>query len=140
VPLSRRTALLALPLLLTACTGGSPTLAAAKTSMGALATTSGSTIGADLVAGIAGLAESAPGTYTGTLDLTTRDYLDVIDEEWIDLLDRQEMTVPITVTVDGAGRFSSVTFKIPTAERVGPQRATITFADFDQVAQPPPAV
>ncbi|GIF73720.1 hypothetical protein [Asanoa siamensis] len=113
----------------------------AESEFGSLARAGAQAMGASMVKGMTGLKETAPNTFTGTVDLTVNSDLDVTDEETLKALGDKAKSIPITVTLDGEERLSSLVMEIPAAGKAKAQKATITFSDFDKVEQPkaPPA-
>jgi hypothetical protein len=113
----------------------------AESDVGALAKAGAEAMGTQLVKGASNLKETAPGTFTGTIDLTSKLDLEVADEETVKALGDKAKAVPITITIDDQKRLSSMVMDIPAAGAAKAQRATIKFFDFDNVQQPqaPPA-
>jgi hypothetical protein len=89
-------------------------------------------VSADLFSGVAGLHETGPQTYAGTIDLTPHPYLGLMDESVVSGLGEQAAKIPMTVTLDAAGRLTSFVVDVPG------HPMEITFTDFDAVTQPAP--
>ena len=113
----------------------------AESNVGSLAKAGAAAMGTDLIKGAADLKETAPGTFTGTIDLSSRLDLDIADKETIAALGDKAKAVPITVILDSEERLSTLVLDIPAAGKAKAQQAKIKFFDFDKVEQPkaPPA-
>ena len=113
----------------------------AESNVGALAKAGADAMGTDMVKGASNLKETAPGTFTGTIDLTSNKDLEVTDEKTLEALGAKAKAVPITITLDSEQRLSTLEMDIPAAGAAKAQKATIKFFDFDNVEQPkaPPA-
>ncbi|GAA1839763.1 hypothetical protein [Asanoa iriomotensis] len=113
----------------------------AESSVGGLAKAGADAMGTEMVKGASNLKETAPGTFTGTIDMTSNSDLDLTDDETLKALGDKAKAVPITITIDGEQRLSSLVMEIPAAGAAKAQTATIKFFDFENVEQPkaPPA-
>jgi hypothetical protein len=112
----------------------------AESELGPLANAGSGDMGTKMVDGVSNLKETAPGTFTGTIDLTRTD-VDVTDEDTVKALGDQAKAVPITITLDSEERLGSLVMDLPAAGAAKAQQATIKFFDFEKVQQPkaPPA-
>ncbi|GIF64669.1 hypothetical protein Ais01nite_27040 [Asanoa ishikariensis] len=100
------------------------------------------TMGSGMTKGLADLKETAPGTFTGTVDITVNSDLDLTeDEATLKALGAKAKALPITFTLDSEGRFSSIVVEIPATGSVKAQKGTVKFFEYGDVPQPkaPPA-
>ncbi|SNT17761.1 hypothetical protein SAMN05421812_103556 [Asanoa hainanensis] len=99
-------------------------------------------MGTSMTKGLKDLKETAPGTFTGTVDITVNTDLDLTeDEETIKALGDKVKALPVTFTLDSEGRFSSIVIEIPASGSVKAQKGTVKFFEYGDVTQPkaPPA-
>ncbi|MEV0718657.1 hypothetical protein [Asanoa sp. NPDC050611] len=113
----------------------------AESSVGSLAKAGAQAMGTSLVKGVTGLKETAPNTFTGTVDLTSNTDIDVTDDETLKALGDKAKAIPLTITLDSEERLSGLQMDIPAAGKAKAQKATFKFFDFENVEQPkaPPA-
>ncbi|MDG4822873.1 hypothetical protein O7635_13540 [Asanoa sp. WMMD1127] len=113
----------------------------AKADVGSLAAAGAQAMGSSIAKQVTELKETAPNTFTGTVDLTKSNDLDVTDAETLAALGDKAKAVPVTITLDSEERLSSMVLDIPGAGKIKAQQTTIKFFDFDNVTQPkaPPA-
>ena len=114
----------------------------AESQVGSFAGSGSQTMGSSMAKGLTGLKETAPGTFTGTVDITVNTDLDITeDEAALKALGDKAKSVPITITLDSEGRFSSIVVDIPAAGSAAAQQGTVKFYEYGDVPQPkaPPA-
>ncbi|MEV4537306.1 hypothetical protein AB0J82_26350 [Asanoa sp. NPDC049518] len=102
----------------------------------------GQAMGSGMTKGLADLKETAPGTFTGTVDVTVNTDLDLTeDEATLKALGDKAKALPVTITLDSEGRFSSIVIEIPATGSVKAQKGTVKFFEYGDVPQPkaPPA-
>jgi hypothetical protein len=68
---------------------------------------------AALVESATGLTETTPGHFTGTTDLTRSTEAEIVEAKTLTRLGEKATAAPLEVAVDGAGRITAATVKIP---------------------------
>ncbi|WP_090799790.1 hypothetical protein [Asanoa ishikariensis] len=87
-------------------------------------------VGEKLFAGVRDVRETAPGTYTGIIDITGFPGVGLMDPRLTGKLGERAKTVPLTVSLDAAGRITGIVFDVPEHPMV------VAFSDFDDVPAP----
>ncbi|MEU8237538.1 hypothetical protein AB0C07_04765 [Actinoplanes missouriensis] len=83
-----------------------------------------------LVQAADGLTETSPGHFTGTTDLTRSTEAGIVEEKTLTALGDKATAVPLEVVVDGDGRVSTATLKIPAAGKVKAGTYAVTYDEY----------
>ncbi|TCB99987.1 hypothetical protein E0H26_04655 [Micromonospora zingiberis] len=91
--------------------------------------------------GLADVQETAPGTYSGKVDITAAKDSVAADEDVVKALGEQAKEIPFTAKVDAEGRLTELVISIPAAGEAKAQDIKIGYADYGAAtaAQKPPA-
>jgi len=91
---------------------------------------------AALFAASADVVPAGAGRYRGTVDLTAAADAQVVDDEALAALGEAAKRVPFEADVDGQGRLTSLTVRVPAAGRAPAFRRTATYRDYGAVTAP----
>ncbi len=91
---------------------------------------------AQLVQNSAGLAESSPGKFAGTTDLTQVKDAEIVDDATLTALGEKAKTVPFTAVVDADGHLTSAVVKVPAAGKSKASTYQVTYSAFGKTATP----
>lgn len=78
----------------------------------------------------AGLTSPSTGTYAGTVDLSKADEADIVTADELKALGTAAGTVPFTAEVDGQGRLSKLTVKVPAAGKYKASEYEVSYSGY----------
>ncbi|MBB2948032.1 hypothetical protein FB565_007803 [Actinoplanes lutulentus] len=89
---------------------------------------------AALVSAADDLKETTPGHYAGTTDLTKSTEAEIVEGATLTALGEKAKGVPLEVVVDGEGRISTATVKIPAAGKTKASTYKVTYDQYGSAA------
>ncbi len=89
-----------------------------------------------LIKAAAGLTESSPGHFTGTVDLTKATEAEIVDSKTLTALGAKATTTPFEAVLDARGRISTATVKIPAAGKVKAATYQVTYDEYGSAPAP----
>ncbi|GIE81495.1 hypothetical protein Aph02nite_74450 [Actinoplanes philippinensis] len=87
-----------------------------------------------LLAAATGLKETGAGTYAGITDLTRSTEAGIVAEGTLKALGEKAKTVPLEVTLDGAGRVTKAVVKIPAAGKAKAATYEVVYDQYGKAA------
>jgi hypothetical protein len=91
---------------------------------------------AQLVQNSAGLAETSPGHFAGTTDLTQVKDAEIVDDKTLTALGEKAKTLPFTAVVDAEGHLTSAAVKVPAAGKSKATTYQVTYSGYGKTATP----
>ncbi|GIG85762.1 hypothetical protein [Plantactinospora endophytica] len=94
-----------------------------------------------LTKAIVDVQKTGEGAYTGTIDLTKATGAGMVDEDAVKLLGAEAAKLPFEATLDGQGRLTAMTIKLPAVGGGKAQELTVGYSDYGAAspAKAPPA-
>lgn len=89
-----------------------------------------------LITASSGLAESSPGHYAGTVDLTKVTEADIVEDATLTALGDKAKAVPFEATLDAQGRISTALVKVPAAGKTKAATYEVTYDQYGSATAP----
>jgi hypothetical protein len=80
--------------------------------------------------------QTAPGTFTGTTDLTQQGQAEIVDAKLLAALGEKAKAVPFEARTDAQGRLSRMLVRIPAAGKTKASTYEVTYADYGSAPTP----